>query len=176
VLALNFKSAGPVLKGDLKVVKTLLDDMSLPKRVEFAKLAHDGQTEVHLETYGAIPAQIFKRESVPMTGTVFTTEGELTVSLDITISDELKERGILREMIRGLQMLRKESGFEITDRVELFVHPDGDLILNDILVKNIDYIKEEVLATSFSFLGTDLLQFSNLAVDDMAIKVRMIKA
>ena len=80
-------------------------------------------------------------------------EGTLTVALDLTITEDLRLEGIARELIRSIQTLRKDSGFEITDRISVTL-PDSD-DNRTCLSKFSDYIASQVLADSIS-LGTEL--------------------
>lgn len=56
-----------------------------------------------------------------------TNDGTLTVALETKITDELKKEGYVRDLIRGIQSLRKESGFDVTDRINLTVFGDDEL-------------------------------------------------
>ena len=71
-------------------------------------------------------------------------DGKLTVALDITITEALKEEGIAREFINRIQNLRKERGFEVTDRIELTVLQHERM--KNSLINNKDYICAEILA------------------------------
>ena len=85
-------------------------------------------------------------------------EGTLTVALDLTITEDLRLEGVARELIRSIQTLRKDSGFDITDRITVTV-PDTDdnrTCLNQFS----DYIASQVLATGIK-LG-DSLQVSKI--------------
>ena len=74
-----------------------------------------------------------------------TSDGKLTVALDINVTDELKEEGIAREFINRIQNLRKERGFEVTDRINLLV--EKNIISNNALINFNDYICSETLAS-----------------------------
>jgi isoleucyl-tRNA synthetase len=89
---------------------------------------------------------------------VANAEG-ITVALDVTISDELRNEGIARELVNRIQNLRKESGFEVTDRVEVTLQED--LTLKTAVEQNIAYIKQETL--------TDILQFEAEVENGMEI-------
>ncbi len=71
------------------------------------------------------------------------------VMLDTNITPELKEEGIVRELIRAIQDLRKESGLTIQDRVSLVI--DADMSLRDLITKNTDVIKNTTLLTGITF-------------------------
>ncbi|WP_308687166.1 DUF5915 domain-containing protein, partial [uncultured Treponema sp.] len=73
-------------------------------------------------------------------------DGTLTVGLDTKITDELKKEGYVRDLVRGIQNLRKESGFEVTDRIELSV--GGSEVLKSAFEMFKDFISGETLASS----------------------------
>jgi isoleucyl-tRNA synthetase len=79
-------------------------------------------------------------------GWLITTEGNLTVALDAVISKELKDEGFAREFVNRIQNLRKESGLEITDRIDLKIKSNA--LINEAVEKNLDYICSETLADS----------------------------
>jgi isoleucyl-tRNA synthetase len=79
-------------------------------------------------------------------GWLITTEGNLTVALDVTISKELKDEGIAREFVNRIQNLRKESGLEVTDKIDLKIKSNATI--NEAVEKNLDYICSETLANS----------------------------
>ncbi len=76
-------------------------------------------------------------------------EGTLTVGLDTKITDELKKEGYVRDLVRGIQALRKDSGFEVTDRIKLTVGGDAELEAAYTMFE--DFIKNETLAVSSAF-------------------------
>ncbi len=79
-------------------------------------------------------------------GWLITTEGNLTVALDVTISKALKDEGIAREFVNRIQNLRKESGLEVTDKIDLKIKSNANI--NEAVEKNLDYICSETLANS----------------------------
>ncbi|WP_407436194.1 isoleucine--tRNA ligase [Treponema sp.] len=76
-------------------------------------------------------------------------EGTLTVGLDTKITDELKKEGYVRDLVRGIQALRKDCGFEVTDRIKLTVGGDAELEAAYTMFE--DFIKNETLAVSSAF-------------------------
>ncbi len=83
-------------------------------------------------------------------GWLITTEGNLTVALDVTISKELKDEGIAREFVNRIQNLRKESGLEVTDKIDLKIKSND--VINDAVKKNLAYICSETLANSLTLV------------------------
>ncbi len=86
-------------------------------------------------------------EDIP--GFLVATENGLTVALDNTISEELRQEGIARELINRVQNLRKDSGLEITDRITLTIECSENLM--QAIAKNQDYVCNEVLANTITF-------------------------
>ena len=87
--------------------------------------------------------------SEDMPGWLVATEGTLTVALDVTVTDELRREGIARELINRIQNLRKESGFEVTDRVKVVLEENASV--RDALSQFGGYVCEQTLATSVEF-------------------------
>ncbi|HSV77006.1 MAG TPA: isoleucine--tRNA ligase [Bacteroidales bacterium] len=87
-------------------------------------------------------------EDIP--GWLVANEGSLTVALDITITEALRREGIARELINRIQNLRKEKGFEVTDKIELFIQKHNEI--TDAIESNNDYICSETLASRLDYL------------------------
>ncbi len=85
-------------------------------------------------------------ETIP--GLSVAADGPLTVALDITLSDALIQEGIARELVSRIQTLRKESGFEITDRVQLHILDNGDARFAQAIRTHAPYIVAETLAVT----------------------------
>jgi isoleucyl-tRNA synthetase len=83
-------------------------------------------------------------ENVP--GLSVASDGALTVALDITLTDALISEGIARELVSRIQALRKESGFEVTDRVQLHIHAGGDERVAQAVRSHAGWILSETLA------------------------------
>ena len=98
--------------------------------------------------------------------------GKLTVALDVTLTDELKEEGISRELINRIQNLRKTKGFEVTDRitVRLTDHPFISRALNN----NLSYICAEILADSI-VLDNQLTEGETATIDEYEIIIAINK-
>lgn len=87
--------------------------------------------------------------SEDMPGWSVANEGTLTVALDITITDELRNEGIAREMVKRIQAYRKESGFEITDRIHIVVEENE--VIASAIADYKEFICSQVLANSLTF-------------------------
>jgi len=92
----------------------------------------------------------------------------LTVALDVTINDELKREGIARELVNRIQNLRKDSGFEVTDRIDVKLQKDEKI--EKAVLKNLEYIKTETLTEDLEIID----QVNNgieIAFDDVNTKL-----
>ena len=109
-------------------------------------------------------------EDIP--GWTVANEGALTVALDITVTDALRNEGVARELVKRIQNLRKESGFEITDRIRIqLAHND----LTDAAVEAFrSYICGQVLADSLT-LAEQLEQPAELELDEQKIAIKIEK-
>ncbi len=100
-------------------------------------------------------------EDIP--GWVVASEGSLTVALDVTITDQLRDEGTARELVNRIQNIRKEKDFEVTDRISLEIEKNNGL--NDALSNNYSYICSETLADSLKMV--DSIDVSKRIVVDL---------
>ncbi|MBC7886727.1 MAG: isoleucine--tRNA ligase [Ferruginibacter sp.] len=101
-----------------------------------------------------------------------TNKGSLTVALDITISDDLKKEGDAREFVNRIQNIRKDSGFELTDRINVSVLENEVMQLS--LNQYKDYICAEILADSLAFYPV-LNEGTEIEVNNAILKVNVLK-
>jgi isoleucyl-tRNA synthetase len=106
-------------------------------------------------------------------------EGSLTVALDTEISDELVAEGYVRDLVRGVQTLRKESGLEVTDRIKLSLA--GDAELKAALDAFMDFVRSETLATSVIWVEGPAVPgssgaFADIEAGDKAWRAAVAKA
>lgn len=128
-----------------KLIPGIRKEIASRNQMELAQRLQNGGTETILVDGTEI---ILNSESVLVTmqgleGYAFAGEGEIGVVLDTTITEELKEEGHLREIISKIQNMRKEKGFEVADKIKLFV-ADNDMLLG-VVNKYSDVIKRETL-------------------------------
>ena len=89
-------------------------------------------------------------EDIP--GWVVSNEGTLTVALDITITDSLREEGFARDLVNRIQNLRKEKDFSVTDKIN--VNIESTEVINSAIKNNFSYICSETLATNLEIKET----------------------
>ena len=107
-----------------------------------------------------------------ITGYEVANKGSLTVALDITITDNLKKEGDAREFVNKIQNIRKDSGFELTDRINVSVLENAGIQLS--LVQYKDYICAEILADSLAFYPV-LNEGTEIEVNNAILKVHVLK-
>ena len=143
----NFKTLGPKFGQEMKLIASKIGQFSANdiKEIEQKNCYHisDGIT---------IELVDVEISSADIPGFSVATNNGITVALDITLSEELKEEGLAREFINRVQALRKDKGFEVTDKVAIWVEKN-DLITSAIK-NNFTYICEETLAEKLNYEET----------------------
>jgi isoleucyl-tRNA synthetase len=158
----NFKTLGPRYGKLMKEISAAFAGMS---QQQIASLEREKQLSIKIAgeeiVLGPDDAEILS-EDIP--GWLVANEGRITVALDITITDELRQEGIAREFINRIQNLRKESGYDVTDkiRVEITRHP----ALNAAIEKHRDYIGSQTLAREIMLIDTNGEDFREVEIDD----------
>ena len=109
-------------------------------------------------------------EDIP--GWQVTNMGNLTVALDVTITPELKQEGLSRELINRIQNLRKELNFEVTDRITVTLQQDN--LVAPAVLKNKAYICAEILADDIIF--SDKIENGNkIVIEDVELQILITK-
>src|SRR5574344_251962 len=119
----------------------------------------------------------YQISSEDMPGWLVATDGPLTLALDIEVSDALKQEGVARELINRIQNIRKDSGFDITDRVKVTVYADGadrDEIA-DSLVHFKEYIASQTLALEVELKPLDGSDGTEVEWNETPIKIKVVR-
>jgi isoleucyl-tRNA synthetase len=143
----NFKALGPRYGKDMGLISKKIQDLSQEKINE-------------LDNYGLLTVDLsgnsilLSREDVEISsqdieGLLVANSGTITVALDITLTEDLKNEGIARELVNRIQNLRKDSGFEVTDKI--IVNLQKNLVLEKAVSQNETYIKSETLTKEIVF-------------------------
>ncbi len=144
----NFKTLGPKYG---KLMKQIAGSVSKLKQADISVFEKTGNFEILVGdekiTIGLEDIEI-QTEDIP--GLTVATEGQLTVALDINITDELKQEGIAREFINKIQNLRKDSNFEVTDRIIISIEKHAEF--NDAILNHKDYICTQTLANQLNLV------------------------
>ena len=162
----NFRTLGKKFGKLMKSVNVAVTEMS---QEQIAELEKNGSITLQVEGTDALielaDVEIFS-EDVP--GWTVANEGALTVALDVEVTDELRREGVAREIVKKVQAIRKESGFEITDRISVVLSSSD---LSDAAVERFrEYICNQVLADSLE-VDTALSEGEDIELEGCTIKV-----
>jgi isoleucyl-tRNA synthetase len=171
----NFKRLGQVYGPRLKAVAARIQAMSAD---EITKLEKEGglSVEVEGESFIIHPDEVeIRTQDLP--GWLVATDGPLTVALDVTLTDELRQEGLARELVNRLQNLRKDSGLEVQDRISVTLAASAPAELQAAVVSFGDYIRTEVQAQRLDFVS-ELVDGAVLEFDDFQVpaKVEVVTA
>jgi len=144
----NFKVLGPRFGKDMKTVAQAVNNFTSD---DIKEIEQNGILDV--EVNGKIIT--LERTDVEITsqdieGWLVANEGAITVALDVTITDDLRKEGIARELINRIQNLRKDSGFEVTDRIDVTFQKSEHIEMA--INANITYIKSETLTNELAII------------------------
>ncbi len=143
----SFKALGPRYG---KMMKKIAARISSFDQDEIRRIEQDGKITIGMEDQEleiALSDVEILSEDIP--GWLVANDGPVTVALDVTVSDELRQEGIARELINRIQNLRKDKGFEVTDKIELQIEKHDKI--TDAVVNNNEYICSETLATNLCY-------------------------
>ena len=146
----DFKVLGPKYGKIMKQLSAAIgqmsqEDIAALEQAEKFDLTVDGQAVTIVRTDVEIVS-----EDIP--GWLVTNEGTLTVALDITLTDELKNEGVARELVNRIQNIRKDSGFEVTDKINIRISDNA--YSNDAIANFRQYIASQTLANSIEIVNT----------------------
>lgn len=169
----DFKKLGPRYGKIMKQLAATIAAMSQPDIAEFEKNGSftfdiDGQQA----TIEKGDVEVIS-EDIP--GWLVANEGNLTVALDITVTDELHREGIARELVNRIQNIRKTSGFDITDKIDVAIASNAE---TDQAVREYrDYMSRQVLANTFEIVDNlSGESVSELDFDTFKVNIRIVKS
>lgn len=162
----DFKVLGPRYGKDMKLIAGAVSRMS---QEDIQKIEREGEILLDLGNK-SIKLQLEEVDisSQDIEGWLVASSGSVTVALDVTISEELRKEGIARELVNRIQNLRKESGFEVTDKIDIkFLK--NETVQNAVL-SNLQYIKSETLTADLLF-EEELKEGTAIAFDEVNTKL-----
>ena len=166
----DFKKLGPKFGKQMKAVAAAVAGMSQEDIAQFEK---NGSFTFSLDGGDAVvevaDVEIFSKD-IP--GWLVANEGKLTVALEVTVTDELRREGIARELVNRIQNIRKSSGFEITDKINITLskNPNTDDAVNEYN----SYICNQVLGNSLTLVD-EVADGTELNFDDFSLFVKVEK-
>ena len=158
----NFKKLGPKFG---KMMKQIAASISSMGKAEIANLERDGQVTLNIEGADVVievsDVEILTQD---ISGWLVSTLGKLTVALDITVTDELRDEGIARELVNRIQNIRKDNNFEVTDKISVFIAKNEEI--EKAVNRNFNYICSETLA--------DKLEFKDAILDSNKVDIELV--
>ena len=165
----NFRTMGMKFGKLMKGIAAAMGNLS---QEEISQLQTTGSYELEVEGQKAVvEATDVEIISEDIPGWLVSNEGNLTVALDVELTDELLNEGMARELINRIQNIRKEIGLEITDRINVTLSPDSKV--EAALAGFADYIKAQVLADNVCIADNDGIAAE---IEDLNINIKVAKA
>ena len=145
----NFKTLGPRFGKDMKLVVTAIQQLNSE---DIQKIEQKGALELEINGKSiTLNLDDVEISSQDIEGWLVANQGSVTVALDITVSDSLKQEGIARELVNRIQNLRKNSGFEVTDHIDICILNNKNI--TNAVLNNLDYIKIETLTKKLELVN-----------------------
>ncbi|GGI56508.1 isoleucine--tRNA ligase [Winogradskyella haliclonae] len=166
----NFKTLGPRFGKDMKLIASAVNNFTSE---DINKMEQKGAFELDINGKNiTLELDDVEITSQDIEGWLVANEGLLTVALDVTINEDLRREGIARELVNRIQNLRKDSGFEVTDRIDVQLLSNRDVIaaVND----NEAYIKTETLTNDLKIVD-NLDNGIEINFDDVNTKLSIKK-
>ena len=166
----DFKKLGPKFGKRMKAVAAAVGEMS---QKAIAELERNGSYTFNLDGTPAVvetaDVEIYS-EDIP--GWLVANEGKLTVALEVTVTEALRREGIARELVNRIQNIRKNSGFEITDKIHIVLSKNS--VTDDAVNEYNTYICNQVLADSL-VLADEVPEGSELEIDDCTLRIKVTR-
>ncbi|RTZ02144.1 isoleucine--tRNA ligase [Flavobacterium sp. RSP49] len=166
----NFKALGPRFGKDMGMISKEIQGFSA---AQISQLDKEGSLSIVI----AGNTVILTQEDVEITsqdieGWIVANANGITVALDITISPALKQEGIARELVNRIQNIRKDSGFEVTDKIKVQLKRNG--LLEQAILENEAYIKSETLTSELVF-ADEITNGTEIAFDEIKTMILISK-
>ena len=166
----DFKKLGPKCGKDMKQVAAALQNMEQEAIAQFEKAGEYTFTINEQAIVVSTDDVTIFSEDIP--GWSVANDGNITIALDITLTDELISEGIARELVNRIQNLRKSSGLEITDRINLSLSASDSI--NQAIAEHKAYIASQVLANNL-FLTNQLSNATEVDLDGTPVFIQIEK-
>ena len=162
----NFKVLGPRFGKDMKLISSEIAKLG---QADIQKMERLGEINMVINgkdvTLGIDEVEISSQD---IEGWLVASSGAITVALDVTITEELRNEGVARELVNRIQNLRKDSGFDVTDKIDVKLQKDG--FVEKAVEDNIMYIKTETLTAQLYF-EDHLEEGAEIAFDQVNTKL-----
>ncbi|MBQ1243692.1 MAG: class I tRNA ligase family protein, partial [Clostridia bacterium] len=173
-LTVNFKVAGAVLKGDVNKMKQALEAATAEEMAAYTAKALAGEEVLVNGFEAAYDPAIFTIMQKTKAGIVSAEFGEDTIALDVVLTDELIKEGTVRDVVRQCQLIRKEAGYEVEQRVVMALASASESVMTA-LSEAKDHMASELLADDIVLGGeidSDLTKTVSIGDDEITISVK----
>ena len=166
----NFKALGPKFGKDMNLIAKEIQGLS---KVSIKEIENNGFLNLTIQNKDVI----LTNEDVEITsqdipGWLVANSNGLTVALDISISESLKNEGIARELVNRIQNIRKDAGFEVTDKIKVEI--ESNELLEKAVNTNLEYIKSETLTQELLFSAV-ITSGTEVEFDEHKIRIAVSK-
>jgi isoleucyl-tRNA synthetase len=166
----NFKALGPRFGKDMGLIAKEIQAFSA---AQINQLDKNGSLDIVISgNVINLSLEDVEISSQDIEGWLVANANGITVALDITISEELKQEGIARELVNRIQNIRKDSGFEVTDKIKVQLQNNKEL--QNAVSKNMDYIMSETLTNELIF-SENLINGTEIAFDEIQTRIIITK-
>ncbi|GIM52762.1 isoleucine--tRNA ligase [Capnocytophaga cynodegmi] len=161
----NFKTLGPRFGKDMKLVVAAIQYFT---QEDIQSIEKEGQIIVKLaEKDVTLSIEDVEITTQDIEGWLVASSGGLLVALDIHITDELRKEGIARELVNRIQNIRKDSGFDVTDKINICIQKQK--AVEEAVSDNLEYIKSETLTSELTF--AENVSGEPIEFDDIVTKI-----
>ncbi len=166
----NFKALGPRFGKDMNLIANEIRSLST---AQINQLDKEGSLNIFISGNNVILTnEDVEISSQDIEGWLVANANGITVALDITISEELKQEGIARELVNRIQNIRKDSGFEVTDKIKVQIQNNDEL--ENAVSKNLEYIQSETLTNELIF-QENIINGIEIEFDSIITKILITK-
>jgi isoleucyl-tRNA synthetase len=166
----NFRELGKIYG---KQIQGIASEITKMTQADINSLEKEGEFVVHLNgTASKLTLKDVEISSEDIAGWSVAKDGNITVALDITVTEALKEEGIARDLVNRIQNIRKDMGLEVQDKIKVFVQ-EGDKMVDAAIRKHAVYISQETQATVLELLP-QVAQGEELEIDDWKVRLEVV--
>ncbi len=166
----NFKTLGPRYGKDMKQIAA---EVAKLDQEDILKIEQEGEINLQINNKSVtLQLEDVEISSQDIEGWLVASSGSITVALDVSINENLKKEGIARELVNRIQNLRKDSGFEVTDKINVTLLKNG--FVEEAVDSNMAYIKSETLTAELNFVES-LENGVEIAFDEINTRLFIVK-
>jgi len=166
----NFKALGPRFGKDMGLISKEIQNFTAE---QISEIESKGTIDVVIAGNSiTLTQEDVEITSQDIEGWLVANSNGITVALDIVISPELKKEGIARELVNRIQNIRKDSGFEVTDKIKVYLQNNS--VLEEAVAINAAYIKSETLTEELIF-SDKLEDGAEIEFDEITTKIKITK-